>query len=57
MHRCAEKGVTVGMPRKGSTNVALPTDLVDEIRHAGSDRSNHYISMADLVREAIREKQ
>lgn len=44
------------MRRKKYTNVALPTELVEAVRNEVNDPHAIYTSMADLVKEALREK-
>ena len=44
------------MRTKKYTNVALPTELVEAVRNEVNEPHTFYTSMADLVKEALREK-
>jgi Arc/MetJ-type ribon-helix-helix transcriptional regulator len=41
---------------KKYTNVALPTSIVEAVRKKVNEPNSFYTSMADLVKEALREK-
>jgi Arc/MetJ-type ribon-helix-helix transcriptional regulator len=41
---------------KKYTNVALPTELVEAVRNEVNESHAFYTSMADFVKEALREK-
>jgi Arc/MetJ-type ribon-helix-helix transcriptional regulator len=37
-------------------NVAIPAELLQDVREVVNDPHSHYSSLADLVKEALREK-
>ena len=42
--------------RRKYANVAVPTELLDTVRGVVEEQGSFYTSMADFVKEALREK-